>query len=350
MAIPVHIVTGFLGAGKTTFLNRLLKSGSFSNTAIIINEFGDIGIDHLLVEEANAGDQMIELSDGCLCCTVRGDLVDTLERIAERVNDGMPVDRVIIETTGLADPVPVLQAVMAAPSLLDTFRVASVVTIVCAATGLRTLEDHREARQQIAFADSVIIAKTDLPGAEIARLTERLAALNPRAVPADANAPGFRFNLDDEGLSGVHLDKAAHASDHGDHHHHHGHDVNRHGDGIEAFTLTHDAPIPLATVGMFIDLLRSSMPDQLLRVKGIVRTPEEPDRPMVIHGVRSVFQPPAFLQSWKGKPLETRLVVITLNGNRRRVADLFAAFTGQAVVDAPDRQALTDNPLAIPGM
>lgn len=342
--LPVHVVTGFLGAGKTTLLNRLIGAGGFANTAVIINEFGDVGIDHLLVEAAEGGEPMIELSDGCLCCTVRSDLVDTLFQIAARVDAGATLDRVVIETTGLADPAPVLQAVMATPGLNERFRVASLVTVVCAATGLTSLRGHEEARSQVALADRIVLTKTDMtpPSDE---LLAAIAALNPMVTPLDSRADGFALVLDDAAVSAADLPED---EPHGHHHHHH--DVNRHDATIEAFTLTHDRPIPASTVEMFIDLLRSSMPRQLLRMKGIVRTVEDPERPLVVHGVQSVFHPPVRLDGWGGRTPQTRLVVITKNGNRAHVEGLFAAFTGQIAPDRPDAQALTNNPLAIPGM
>jgi len=344
-SIPVHVVTGFLGAGKTTLLNRLLKSGAFANTAVIINEFGDVGIDHLLVEANEAGDQMIELSDGCLCCTVRSDLVDTLREIGERADEGAAIDRVIIETTGLADPVPVLQAIIASPVINDRFHVAGVVTAVCVQTGLASLGGHEEARRQVALADRIVLTKTDME-APSGDLLATLAALNPLVTPVDAHATGFSLTLDDAATTAA--DVPGEEPHHHNHHHHH-HDVNRHDAAIEAFTLTHDAPIARHSVEMFSDLLRASMARELLRMKGIVRTIEEPDRPLVIHGVQSVFHPPVRLEGWGERTPQTRLVVIAKNGSRAHIEGLFAAFTGQIAPDRPDAQALTDNPLSIPG-
>ena len=342
-SLPVHVLTGFLGAGKTTLLNRLIRSGGFANTAVIINEFGDVGIDHLLVEAAEGSEPMIELSDGCLCCTVRSDLVDTLIQIAERIDAGAALDRVVIETTGLADPAPVLQAIIATPGLNERFHVASGVTVVCAATGLASLKGHEEARKQVALADRIVLTKTDI-APPTGDLRDRLAALNPLITPVDAQAEDFVLALDDAALTAADVP----AEEHGHHHHHH--DVNRHDASIEAFTLTHDRPIPAATVEMFIDLLRSSMPRELLRMKGVVATVEQPDRPLVVHGVQSVFHPPVRLDGWGGRKPQTRLVVIARNSNRAHIEGLFAAFTGQIAPDRPDAQALTDNPLAIPGM
>ncbi|TCD13740.1 CobW family GTP-binding protein [Oricola cellulosilytica] len=339
MSIPVHIVTGFLGAGKTTLLNRQLSSGDLANTAIIVNEFGDVGIDHLLVESASPADAMIELSDGCLCCTVRGDLVDTLEQLSRRVSGGTPLERVIIETTGLADPAPVLQVIMAAPGIRDRFRVAGVVTAVCALTGLDSLDQHNEARTQVALADVIILTKTDIAPPSPA-LIATLAALNPLVEPVDANASDVSLTLDDATVSNAKITDSG-AGHHNDRHH---------DNGIEAFTLTHNRPIDEASVGMFVDLLRSTMAPEMLRMKGIVWTEQLADQPLVIHGVRSVFDPPQRLASWPSSERKTRLVVISKHGKRRHIADLFAAFTGQARIDTPDQQAITENPLAIPGM
>ncbi|MBW8791548.1 MAG: GTP-binding protein, partial [Rhizobium leguminosarum] len=157
--IPVTILTGFLGAGKSTLLNRILKDPVMKDAAVIINEFGDVGIDHLLVE--SSGDSIIELSDGCLCCTVRGELVDTLANLMDAVQTGRvkPVKRVVIETTGLADPSPVMQAIMGNPVIATNFELDGVVTVVDAVNGLQTLDNHEEARKQVAVADRLIVSK-----------------------------------------------------------------------------------------------------------------------------------------------------------------------------------------------
>ena len=175
-SIPVSIITGFLGAGKSTLLNRLLKDRQLADCAVIINEFGDVGIDHMLVEIS--GDQMMELSDGCLCCTVRGELVDTLAYFADAMQSGKmkPLSRVVIETTGLADPAPVMQAVIGNIILQQNFHLDGVVTVVDAVNGLRSLDNHVEAVKQAAVADRLVISKATMADpAAMAALVARLA-------------------------------------------------------------------------------------------------------------------------------------------------------------------------------
>ena len=176
--IPVTILTGFLGAGKSTLLNRILKDPAMKDAAVIINEFGDVGIDHLLVE--SSGDSIIELSDGCLCCTVRGELVDTLANLMDAVQTG-------IETTGLADPAPVMQAIMGNPVIAQNFELDGVVTVVDAVNGLQTLDNHEEARKQAAVADRLIVSKRNIAG-DTDALMARLHGLNPRAAIMDADS------------------------------------------------------------------------------------------------------------------------------------------------------------------
>ncbi|MBZ7923056.1 GTP-binding protein [Ensifer adhaerens] len=381
-AVPVSILTGFLGAGKTTLLNRLLKDPDLSDTAVIINEFGDVSIDHLLVEASSDG--VIELSDGCLCCTVRGELVDTLADLMDRMQTGKikPLKRVVIETTGLADPAPVLQSVIGNPIIAQNFRLDGVVTVVDAVNGLQTIANHEEALKQVAVADRIVISKTGLAdAAQRDELTARIRALNPRAPLIDGDsAEAGRAELFDCGLYdpsskiadvGRWLQDEAHHDhhhhhdhgdhDHGDHHHghehHHGHDhhlhhdVTRHGGDIRSFSIVHDRPIEPMALDMFIDLLRSAHGEKLLRMKAIVAVADRPDRPLVLHGVQNVFHTPERLAAWPDpNDRRTRMVLITKGLEEAFVRDLFDAFTGKPRIDRPDAQALSDNPLAVPGM
>jgi G3E family GTPase len=383
--IPVSILTGFLGAGKSTLLNRILKDPAMKDAAVIINEFGEVGIDHLLVESSS--DTVVELSDGCLCCTVRGELVDTLAELVDGMQTGKikPLSRIVIETTGLADPAPVMQSVMGHPAISQHFDLDGVITVVDAVNGLSTIDGFTEAYKQIAVADRLILTKTTLPEAgDTKALVARLRALNPRApiTNGDADEAGIAAilvnGLYDPASKIADVDRwlkdevahdhhdHGHGHGHGHHSHHddgehdhghqhqhghdHHHDVNRHGTSIRSYSIIHDQPIDPMALNMFIDLLRSAHGEKILRMKAIVALTDQPDRPLVLHGVQSIFHMPVRLPAWpEGSDRKTRLVLITKDLSEDYVRELFGAFTGSIGVDRPDRAAMVDNPLAVPG-
>ena len=338
--IPVTVLTGFLGSGKTTLLNRLLRSPSLARTLVVINEFGTIGLDHLLV--AHAREVVVEMSSGCLCCTIRGDLARTLRDAVWRyAREGRRLfDRVIVETTGLADPAPILQTLMGDDFLLRHYRLDGVVACVDLATGAATLDVHVEAQRQAAVADRLLLTKPDLAGAaDVQRLRARLAVLNPGAaqiVVADGDAPpdvlvgmslfdpqrktpDVRAWLRANAYDGRGADEVHHAHDG-----HHGHDPNRHDARIRAFCWTHDAPIEPTALDAWLETLLAWRGPDLLRVKGLVNVAGEPG-PTVIHGVQHLLHPPVRLAAWPDDDRRTRIVFIARDLAPEAVTALLAA-------------------------
>lgn len=302
---PITLLTGFLGAGKTTLLNRLLADPALAETAVLINEFGEVGLDHLFVEALDA--DAVLLASGCLCCTIRGDLSRALRDLQAR---GRPFRRVVVETTGLADPAPILHTLMRDPLLLRDYALDGVVTVVDAVAGMANLDAQEEARRQVAVADRIMVSKTDL--ADAAPLRARLAALNPVARVVDARTATaeqllsvgpFSAEGKADGIAGW----IAHA---GHHHHHHHHDVNRHDARIRALCLSFDAPLPWEGVANYLEMMAMTQGEKLLRVKGLLNLKGEA-QPVVVHGVQHSFHPPTRLAAWpEGDDRRSRLVFI----------------------------------------
>ncbi len=307
--IPVFVVTGFLGSGKTTLLNRLVRHPGFGDTAVVVNELGEVGIDHLLVE-TSLGNAVL-LASGCLCCTVRGDLVDTLGDLAAKRDAGLVPEfaRVVIETTGLADPTPVLQTLMGEPSVTARYRLAGVITTADAVHGSGQLDEHAEPVKQAAVADVVVMTKTDVaPPDAVAALDARLRRISPgapilRVVSGDID-PDLLF-----GAIGAAGDWGARLQGVEDDPHVHGHDVNRHDDRIAAISVIRDRPLDWAAVRTWLQSIASLRGADLLRVKGIVNVAGI-DAPVVVHGVQHVFDPPRRLDRWPDYDRRTRIVVI----------------------------------------
>ena len=340
--IPVTVLTGFLGSGKTTLLNHVLKQPDMAATAVIVNEFGEIGLDHLLVESAT--EDVVLLNSGCLCCTVRGDIANTLtDLFVGRVKGRVPYfTRAVIETTGLADPAPVLHALISDPIVAERYMIDGVVTTVDAVNGAGTLDRQIEAVKQAAVADRLIVTKADLADqAALAALETRLAMLNPGAPrlralngAVDPNAL-FGLGLFDPQTKSVEVQRwlqdeavAAHDSHDGEDtgHGHEHHDVNRHDARIRAFCITRDRPISWSALSGWLDALATMRGDDLLRVKAIIALADRPEQPVVLHGVQHLFHPPVLLPAWPSEDRRTRIVFITRDLPREAIEESLAAF------------------------
>jgi G3E family GTPase len=344
--LPVLLLTGFLGSGKTTLINAWLQAAELGNAAVIVNEFGAIGIDHALIASSN--DNTIELSTGCLCCTVRGDLVDTLRELQVKRAKGeiRAFDRVIIETTGLADPAPVIQALMTFP-VARRFRLQQVVAAVDALHGLSTLDQHLESVKQAAVADDIVITKLDISSSDDDALSSRLKALNPGArlhgsslghvpLPSDLmiadiydpktksedvlrwlNAEAYQQELKMTGMT---------SHDHRDHHH----DVNRHSAEIGAFCLEFDTPLQWEHIANWLDALVLGHGNDLLRVKGILNVVGR-GKPIVVQAVQRLFHPPFQLAQWPSDDRASRIVFITRGLSQEYVATVYKTISQRKI-------------------
>ncbi|HEY0336763.1 MAG TPA: GTP-binding protein [Burkholderiales bacterium] len=324
--IPVSVITGFLGSGKTTLLGRLLRDPSMSRTAVIINEFGSIALDHDLIETSD--ESFVRLSNGCLCCNIRSDLTVTLTDLAARRAAGTvpPFERVLIETSGLADPAPILHALMTDHDLCDVYTLDGVVTTVDALTGLATLEGHEQSRRQAAVADRIVITKTDVPESQSAELMARLSKMNPGAtlmeVISGAIDPNALFGAALHGVGSKEADvrewlarETQNAIDPENVQH-------RHEADITSFSMLRDEPVHAVTLALFLSALAENCGPDLLRMKGIVRISEEPERPAVIHGMQHVYHAPVWLERWPSEDRRTRMVFIGRHVPERWIRNL----------------------------
>jgi G3E family GTPase len=335
-AIPVNVITGFLGSGKTTLLQRLLVSPALADTAVLVNEFGEVGLDHHLLRRLDG--EVVLLQSGCLCCTIRDDLSAAMRDLYSRRERGeVPAfRRLAVETTGLADPVPILSTVMAEPVLRHHFRLGNVVTTVDAVNGLMHLERQEESVKQAAVADRIVITKTDIADdSDLAELRRRLARLNPAAAqlqtaPGVALDPDLILARDLYDLDGraeevrrwlsIETERA-----HGPAAHHLHLDVNRHDARIHAFCLRFDQPLDWTAFGIWLTMLLHSHGVDILRVKAMLNVAESPG-PVVVHCVQHLVHPPDHLPQWPDDDRSSRIVFIVRGLSREMIERSLAAF------------------------
>ncbi len=334
VAVGVTVLTGFLGSGKTTVLNHLVDDPDLGQAAILINEFGEVSIDHLLVEHID--ETTVLLDSGCICCSVRSDLVEAMkELITKRADGRVPqFERLVIETTGLADPAPIVHTLMSDPIIAGQFRLDGLVTVVDSLLGMTTLDAHPEAIKQVAIADRLILSKCDLAN-DTTPLKNRLSDLNPSApqIKAEHGRVAAK-DIIDAGLFDKdfipHVDRWM--GDHEiKHHHRHSHDHN-HDVSIQTFVLEAEGPIDFMPFQDWLETLLATQGANVLRIKGIMDV-KDVDRPVAIHGVQHVFHPPAALASWDGMDKRTRLVFITRDLSEQAVRDTFNAHIPGLLLD-----------------
>jgi G3E family GTPase len=334
--IPVSIVTGFLGSGKSTLINKLLQRPDMNRVAVIVNEFGEQSIDHDLIQVSS--EQMMLLNNGCLCCVLRGDLQETLRDlfVKRRTGEIIDFDRVIVETTGLADPAPVMQTLMSDTMLQGQYRLDAVVTLVDAVNGAGQLDTMQEPVKQAALADRIVLTKSDLADeTAVSALEARLRELNPNApmkhaVNGEIDLP-FLVNV---GLANARsrledVERWMGAEVHDEHGH-----VHRHDASVTSFSLRYDKPFTWSAFSQCMEVLTALRGPDLLRVKGLVNV-EGHEGPLVVQGVQHLFHPPIELADWPSGDRATRLVFITKGIPRTTVESLFSAITSIASAGLP---------------
>jgi len=343
--ILVTIVTGFLGSGKTTLLNSLLTHSDMPQAAVIVNEFGEIGLDYDLIERSD--ESVVQLENGCLCCSVKSDLIDTFRdlHMLRQSGEVPKFDRVLVETTGIADPGPVLQIILTDPMVSTCYALDGVVTLIDVINGEETLDNFNESVHQAAVADRIILTKTDLLGGNerenrLTRINNRLQKLNPGATiyqsqerklsPSDVFGNGLldadaikkdidswqQVDTDTPDIDGGH-------SEHSDHSDHSDHSEHTHDPLINTFCLVRDQAISIDTLRLFLEALTREAGPDLLRVKGIVSVAERPETPAVIQGAQQIFHSLKWLADWPSDDRRTRIIFITRGMDKGYIEDSF---------------------------
>jgi len=326
-AIPITLLTGFLGSGKTTLLKRLLAAPDCSRTVVIVNEFGEVSIDHLIV--AQLAESIVELRNGCLCCSIRGDLALSLHELLykRRLGDLPPFERIVIETSGLADPVPLVHTLMVTPALARSVRLARLVTVVDALNGPRTVAAHETAGDQIALADLLVVSKGDLATtAELDAARALVATLNPAAAVIEAvhgELPAQLVIADEQADPAR---RAALVADWTARHAAHEHDQEHaHGAHYRSLVCRHPAALSLAGTTVFLNRVVNELGPRILRIKGIAGFRERGDRPGIVHAVQNRFYPLQWLDEWPDERHDSRLVFIGRDFDAAAIEERFKA-------------------------
>ncbi|MEZ5666094.1 MAG: GTP-binding protein [Alphaproteobacteria bacterium] len=343
---PVTVLTGALGSGKTTLLRKLIASDAAERIAVVINEFGEVGLDHLLVR--NVTDNAVVLQNGCVCCTIRSDLRASFRELIDGRASGAiePFDRVVLETTGLADPAPIVQTLIADPMLRNQMRLANVVcTVDCLHVRGQVL-DQPEVLRQLAIADELVLTKTDMDGAMSADAGRSfLARLNPLADVSDANAPCFdplrvltgpqpgADSGDQDWLgriAGLHHDGEPRG---------HGVDAGSAHAGVSSFVLRAHRRIDWTVFGVWLSAFAYRYGDRILRIKGLLDVPEAPG-PIVLDVVRNVIHHPVHLECWPDRDHSSRIVFIVQDLDTRRIERALVRFLADAAVAASEPRSV----------
>jgi G3E family GTPase len=328
--IEALVLTGFLGSGKTTLLGCLLRQPEFSRTAVIVNEFGEIGLDHDLIEASE--DSLVELQTGCLCCKIRSDLAATIHDLLRRRDQGaiVPFTRIVIETSGLADPAPVMQTLMTDAAIAERVILCGVITTVDAVNGADTLDREDISAKQVAVADRLLLTKTDLasPQPPLMRRLKELNAAAPVLIVQNGQIdPRNLLNgrLYDPLTRSLDVRSWLGAKPDGHDHHH----------GIETYAVVRVEPLRAVTLTLFLEVIAGHCGADLLRLKGIVNILESPERPAVIHGVQHVFHPPNWLPGWPSDDRRSRMIFITRGIPRGWIEALLAALDAEVAAVSP---------------
>jgi G3E family GTPase len=326
---PVNLLTGSLGSGKTTLLQRLLADPTLADCAVLINEFGEVGLDHHLLERID--ETMVLLQSGCVCCTIRGELSDAIRDLHERRARGEipPFRRLVIESTGLADPFPILSTVHSDPVLRHHFRLGNVIATIDAVNAAHQIEVQEECARQIAVADRLILTKTDIAEADaVQRVLKRITAINPTApLWRSAETPPHAEQLLSQDAAALHHEALPSVPP--AHRHAHAHA------DIHAFALAFDAPLDWTLFGIWLSMLLNRHGERILRVKGILNIAGN-DTPVAIHGVQHLVHPPLHMRAWPDAARQSRLVFIVKGLEQDRIARSLRAFgLGGALIAVP---------------